>query len=931
MNEFSELYKRNRNITQLTQLKESLNLSWEQIANKIYTILEDTDAEDRINTIETFQKSLQKIQLKRHQLLSESYDNLWKSYWITSSGEFIEGDTDSSMGDHYGILFASGKIAQKLGVTNPEWLKIGKELYNAAPDTDEEWDRVTELQEIVFTDIAQYIIQRNARVGLHKNELYIQSQAEGKNQLWLETLQKHQEKFPNVNQVNWEIDRWYEIPAKDFWAMNKVKELRRYLSESITPMDIVTKMDDSVEETKTVTRLDVVAQEMFGMDFEELNDYDLQKAVQDQLKLKDYKPSRKFTKDDIFTESKVNEDQESVELPLSNTDKKTIIDKEDLSRVLRHSWFLATDKRTQTHYVVTKKRDGKTVRTIRLNRYIMHNPSVEFDVHHKNLNPLDNRKENLQVILHDLHIGHAKDKDFSGPEYDMKYAPDFAAGIEESITEEVTLDDPEVLMKEEHAEIANTELQNSTWAGEQTWKKFWLLTDGTIIPVYHAHWDTASDAKVKYDELREAGAIAGVVEDKEKSLTLRYEPPIEEMTVDQVIAAKKLWDKYDLKKVYTDAGTAIIGNTRELSNYLNHGINPRRKEFESVNNPEQNMKSKYQNILNKELAPTTYQDSSEEGWMKFWLLTDGTLVPVDFSHEKSASNAGTSYEDLIDVKAIPGFVLVSQGAISLRIAPLYEQPNHEQMLAINNLWKKHDLNQVWTNAERVKIKSDRELSRYLRTGTKPTQREWESKINESLTEFAKEELKLAGLFDKDSDYDGMIGEAVMELMTTFANQGHSGFSAGMVTEIFQKLAGHKPLSELTDRSSEWMFITDKDRLHPSEREMPLWQSRRNPGCFSHDGGKTYYDLDDKANEGKDKIDWKLYPSKHVEMNEDLANLSDPKLKKWFIQDKIDDINAKIKDLEKLSKQEKKGYTRSSIFSKIDELEAEKTRLLRSIE
>ena len=37
---------------------------------------------------------------------------------------------------------------------------------------------------------------------------------------------------------------------------------------------------------------------------------------------------------------------------------------------------------------------------------------------------------------------------------------------------------------------------------------------------------------------------------------------------------------------------------------------------------------------------------------------------------------------------------------------------------------------------------------------------------------AKLELQMAGFFDKDSDYGGMIGEAVMELMEVFANQGH---------------------------------------------------------------------------------------------------------------------------------------------------------------
>ena len=37
----------------------------------------------------------------------------------------------------------------------------------------------------------------------------------------------------------------------------------------------------------------------------------------------------------------------------------------------------------------------------------------------------------------------------------------------------------------------------------------------------------------------------------------------------------------------------------------------------------------------------------------------------------------------------------------------------------------------------------------------------------NITEHARRELEIAGLFDKDSDYNGNIGTAVMELMEVF--------------------------------------------------------------------------------------------------------------------------------------------------------------------
>lgn len=112
------------------------------------------------------------------------------------------------------------------------------------------------------------------------------------------------------------------------------------------------------------------------------------------------------------------------------------------------------------------------------------------------------------------------------------------------------------------------------------------------------------------------------------------------------------------------------------------------------------------------------------------------------------------------------------------------------------------------------------------------------KLEESLTDFARYELQAAGLFDKDSDYEGMIGEAVMDLISKFAEQGHSGFSASITREIFDKLSNYKPLSELTDNLDEWNDISE------AQAGKPGWQSSRCPSAFSEDGGKTYWDIDE---------------------------------------------------------------------------------------
>lgn len=57
-----------------------------------------------------------------------------------------------------------------------------------------------------------------------------------------------------------------------------------------------------------------------------------------------------------------------------------------------------------------------------------------------------------------------------------------------------------------------------------------------------------------------------------------------------------------------------------------------------------------------------------------------------------------------------------------------------------------------------------------------------------MVEFARRELEKAGLFAPDSDYGGMLGNSVMKLIEAFANSGHSGFSALLTRQLFEKLA-----------------------------------------------------------------------------------------------------------------------------------------------
>lgn len=106
----------------------------------------------------------------------------------------------------------------------------------------------------------------------------------------------------------------------------------------------------------------------------------------------------------------------------------------------------------------------------------------------------------------------------------------------------------------------------------------------------------------------------------------------------------------------------------------------------------------------------------------------------------------------------------------------------------------------------------------------------------NLVSHARNELQRAGLFSVDADYEGMVAEAVVELIQHFAAQGHSGESAVMTLYLFNILAHYDVLTPLTDDPTEWV---DQSEVCGE----PMWQSRRKPSCFSKDGGKTWYDID----------------------------------------------------------------------------------------
>jgi hypothetical protein len=103
-------------------------------------------------------------------------------------------------------------------------------------------------------------------------------------------------------------------------------------------------------------------------------------------------------------------------------------------------------------------------------------------------------------------------------------------------------------------------------------------------------------------------------------------------------------------------------------------------------------------------------------------------------------------------------------------------------------------------------------------------------MTDAIEGFAVDELKRAGWLDKDGPYNGMLGEAVLNLLREFAREGHSGMSAGIAVNLFARLARFEPLTPLTGEDDEWYRPVEDD---------PIEQNKRCPSVFRGPDGRAY--------------------------------------------------------------------------------------------
>ena len=147
-------------------------------------------------------------------------------------------------------------------------------------------------------------------------------------------------------------------------------------------------------------------------------------------------------------------------------------------------------------------------------------------------------------------------------------------------------------------------------------------------------------------------------------------------------------------------------------------------------NPEKKMQDYYKKTINTKLTKSTFL--GERDYLKFWLLTNGNIIPVIHCHEDMATDSGTSYFNLLADGAYAGSILDGE----LNLSGDSSKPGKftsAQISKLKNLYIEHKIIGLVVSAKEyfgTPVKSSKELAYYLEYGKE----EWESKIKDDLLE-----------------------------------------------------------------------------------------------------------------------------------------------------------------------------------------------------
>ena len=205
---------------------------------------------------------------------------------------------------------------------------------------------------------------------------------------------------------------------------------------------------------------------------------------------------------------------------------------------------------------------------------------------------------------------------------------------------------------------ASDDLDLSSFESESNVYKAWILNDGTVIPVDYTHGDIPFEVYIgddtdgeeitdseqvqeSYWEFLATGAFRmSIISNRGTFVGNSTERP----TKKQIEAIKRLFKKYGCDNVLLEIGDnyveSQIDSLDRLEAVIQYGKEvamDERRVCESLPPIQQAVKDEYGSSTS--LVSSTW--SGEEDWLKFMVLLDGTVVPVDFNHEYTISTSAS--------------------------------------------------------------------------------------------------------------------------------------------------------------------------------------------------------------------------------------------------------------------------------------------------
>jgi hypothetical protein len=112
----------------------------------------------------------------------------------------------------------------------------------------------------------------------------------------------------------------------------------------------------------------------------------------------------------------------------------------------------------------------------------------------------------------------------------------------------------------------------------------------------------------------------------------------------------------------------------------------------------------------------------------------------------------------------------------------------------------------------------------------------------NLVDYAESELQRIGMgADTSDEMNKLMHDNIIQVVKIFAEQGHSGFSAGYALGILKNVLNFEPVTPLTGEDDEWELINEQ----MGGRE-GLYQNKRCSHVFKEDGqaydseGRIFY-------------------------------------------------------------------------------------------